>query len=245
MYLPRRRTERSQGGLICIFPRHAPYSVVKFIHEGVHMAHISYLPATEDPTAAAQPSPTDLMKERLFPLRVVLWTVTFLLFGLALGKLLLPLMSNQVTQAILSAHMPQQGISFSRVFLSLCLACFPWGLCLMASGLTGFSKTVICFVTCFRGICEGLSLCLLLSAAVPRAFLWAFCGWTIIRCLCRILLSVSARRTAVCYFHTAGQVGVSSRPAITKHLAISLVCFLSVTLATGSYSACLISLSSL
>lgn len=208
------------------------------------MAHVPhYLPAAEAPNDAARPSPTNSPKERLFPLRVVLWAVTFLFCGLAFGRILLPLISDQAKQVILSNHLPQQGVSFSWVFLSLCLACLPWGFGLAVSGLTGFSKTVIGFVISFRGICEGLSLCLLLSLNLPRAFLPAFCGWTAVRCLCRILLSISARRTAISYFRAAGQVDASSRPAVIRHLSVCLACFLSVTLATVGYSACLTSLS--
>lgn len=203
------------------------------------------------PTASAatkdEPSAKQLLRAKLMPLRLGIWSFIFLAVGMILGYVILPLLPTDVSSQLLAAHLPEEGTSFHQVFLRLCVSCIPAGLLLSASGLTGFSKTVISLVLGLRGLSDGMAmamLCLLtvghLTVDKVYPFPWllaAIGGWVLVRLVSRWLLAVSAHRTATEYYRiSADQAHAArARPLVTKHLAVTLCCFLMVTLACLGY----------
>ncbi len=207
----------------------------------------------EIPSAKDKPSSAPSWRARLMPLRLCLWSLLFLAIGLLIGYALLP--SSLPTDGIsrlLAAHLPEKNTSFHLVFLRLCVSCLPAGLLLSASGLTGFSKTIISLVFCWRGLADGMAiamLCLWTSGRLTLdqgcSFPWlpaALGGWVLVRLISRWLLAVSARRTATEYYRISGDQAhaVRARPLVIRHLTVTLWCFLMVTLACLGYAYILI-----
>lgn len=230
----------------------------------MHMNHTPLLPDPIPHEALTVDAPTEsprlhrrangrarilILKEKLFPLRLILWTVGCMVAGAGLAYAFLPVLSAEGISQLLEVHLPSEGTSSTTVFLRLCLFCFPCGLILSAAGLTGFCQTVTGLTLGIRGLSDGAVLYLLWLAyqggiALPaerRALplLLSFGLWVLLRLLSRVGLALSSHSTAAHYFDPEarlkdGQRGLS--PLLLRHLLCTLIFFLLGVLACIAYT---------
>ncbi len=225
----------------------------------------THLPPANEPLFPSLPHPqqklTDTrsfsrVKQKLFPLRLVLIMLLSLSAGALLGVWLLPYCPTQTIQNYLKVHLPYMApslpsVSFPLQFLRLCLSCLPSFLLLCVAGMTSFCQSISVLVLCYRGVCEGYSLYLfgqlalerLLTDAQPPQLSWTsvcllYGGWVAIRCGIRFYLCLSSAHTSLHFFDPdkrlkEGQRGFS--PLLMRHIRVSLISAMLGMMACGGY----------
>ncbi len=181
-----------------------------------HRLHLHALPRPKNTDPLREPSPKvpppsprePLWRERFDRtaiLRCAAVTGGAIILGLLIYRLLTPYLSGAMQAEILAQHLPDEGHSIVA-FLRLCLTRLPVLLLLAAAGLTRFSGGLTTAVLCWRGICDGAAIGLLLTLCQgafpltvdvhPAALLAIYLLWVLPDALIRCVLAGEARRMA-------------------------------------------------
>lgn len=205
--------------------------------------------AEESPSAADKPAAIAKVRDTVLPWRLALWTILFLLAGFGMGYATIPLLRASDLSGLITAHLPKAETAFASFFLRLCLHNLPVLLLLAAAGLTGFSNTLITVTSGLCGIADGATVALLWFRAwsvssegallVNKTLFGCFLIMVILKSGIRWFLSVSARRTAIGYFHAQNETPAHTFLCVMKHLRLILLGSLLTVLLCFSYALCL------
>ena len=192
-------------------------------------------------TSSRDASPKASLRQRLYPLRLLILSLGAMGLGMLLGGWLLPLLPQDAVDSVLEAHLGGEEISFALRLIRLYASALPYLLILCCGGLTCFCRGVCAWVTCICGLREGCALWLLITKAADLSPTWlwgAYAAETLILLGVRLMLALSSDRLSTRFFDPRerlprGRRGVS--PLLARHLLICLIGLSVATAACGGY----------